>query len=209
MLRHKIKPIFFQIKETEMNALLIYAHPNPASFCAAIKNEIVEIAKQKGENLEISDLYEMNFNPVLSGSDFESFQKGEMPADIKAEQDKISKADRIIVVYPVWWTGFPAILKGYFDRVLSYGFAYKAGDNGIEKLLTGKKAAFFTTSGTPFDVYSAMGMHDAMNKTSNTGVFEFCGIETKLHKYFGAVPYVGDDARKEMLAEVNKLYGEL
>lgn len=88
-------------------------------------------------------LYELNFNPVLGASDFISFSKGNTPEDIKEEQEHISWADSITFIYPVWWAGLPAILKGYVDRVFSHGFAYAYGENGIEKLLSGKKDCYY------------------------------------------------------------------
>jgi NAD(P)H dehydrogenase (quinone) len=110
----------------------------------------------------------------------------------------------MIVIHPIWWTGLPAMIKGYFDRVFSYGFAYSADANGIIKLLTGKKAIVFNTQGTPQEIYEQAGMFDALKKTSDTGIFGFCGIEVLSHHFFGAVPYVKDAKRKDYLSTVQK-----
>ncbi|GAA3319770.1 hypothetical protein GCM10020331_028030 [Ectobacillus funiculus] len=69
--------------------------------------------------------------------------QGTVPPDIHEEQEHISWADVIITIYPVWWTGLPAMLKGYFDRVLTSGFAYAYGENGPEQLLKGKRGGVF------------------------------------------------------------------
>jgi len=84
-----------------MKTLVIYAHPNPKSFNAAIKDTLVEELTNKGHEVRVRDLYEMNFNPILSGRDFEQMQSGNMPQDIAEEQKHITWADTLILVYPV------------------------------------------------------------------------------------------------------------
>jgi NAD(P)H dehydrogenase (quinone) len=87
----------------------------------------------------VRDLYGDNFQPVLTTNDFEALQSGNLPADIEREQQNITDANYIWVVFPVWWTNMPAILKGYIDRVFLNGFAYTMkGDQPIG-LLHGKK----------------------------------------------------------------------
>jgi NAD(P)H dehydrogenase (quinone) len=134
----------------------------------------------------VRDLYEVGFDPVLRGTDFEAYQSGKLPWDIKVEQDEISWADFITFVYPIWWTGIPAVLKGYFDRVFSYGFAYAIDENGeLQRLLSGKRVAVFNTHGQPWDLYTKTGMYDAMNKTSDTGIFEFTGMKVEARWWCG------------------------
>jgi NAD(P)H dehydrogenase (quinone) len=135
-------------------------------------------------------------------------QEGKTPADIKAEQDHIAWSDIMTVIHPVWWTGLPAMMKGYIDRVFSYGFAYSSDDKGIVKLLTDKKAVILNTQGTPEKVYEKSGMFDAMRKTSDTGIYEFCGVKVLAHQFFGAVPYVDDAARKGYLEKVRQIVGQ-
>lgn len=160
-----------------MKHLIVYTHPNPLSFNNALKDILVEVSNDKGHETVIRDLYELQFDPVLKGSDFVGFKSGNIPDDIKREQEFITWADMITFIYPIWWTGLPALLKGYIDRVLSYGFAYAYGDNGVIKLLPGKKVMILNTCGTPKDMYEATGMIKSMNQTSDEGIFEFCGIK--------------------------------
>lgn len=126
-----------------MKHVIVYAHPNTESFNHAILETVKKELEEKGHEVRVRDLYELNFNPVLGASDFISFSQGNTPADIKEEQEHISWADSITFIYPVWWAGLPAILKGYVDRVFSHGFAYAYGENGIEKLLSGKKDYYY------------------------------------------------------------------
>ncbi|MGG4470583.1 NAD(P)H-dependent oxidoreductase [Paenibacillus alvei] len=181
-----------------MNHLVIYAHPNEESFNHAILGTVVESLQEKGHEVMVRDLYAIGIDPVLK---FDG--KGEVDPEIKKEQEYISKADVITLIYPIWWTGMPAILKGYIDRVYSYGFAYQYNtDGGIDKLLAGKKGLIINTHGTPKDIYDSIGMTEALKKTSTTGIFEFCGIESVGHLTFGSVPSVDDSTRKGMLEEI-------
>lgn len=191
-----------------MKQLIVFAHPNPKSFGAGIVDTIVKASEDKGIETKVRDLYSIKFDPILKGEDFVEFQKGNIPEDIKAEQDHIKWADVITFVYPVWWAGLPAMIKGYVDRVFSYGFAYAYIDGVPQGLLKGKKALLFSTTGTPNEMYSEMGMHKSMKQTSDEGIFNFSGLEVIEHVFFGGVPTVEDETRKNYLEEVKKVIKE-
>ncbi|MBM7867664.1 flavodoxin family protein [Heliobacterium gestii] len=193
-----------------MNHLILYAHPNPKSFNAAILDTTVSKLESKGHTVVVRDLYKMNFNPLLQGSDFELFQSGKKPADVEQEHGYIGSADVITLIYPIWWTGMPAILKGYIERVFCYGFAYQYSEEGFPVgLLTGKKGFIINTQGTPCELYDSTGMTEALKKTSDTGILAFCGLESVGHLFFGAVPTVDDSARQAMLKELKSTLTEL
>ncbi|PEK36914.1 NAD(P)H dehydrogenase [Bacillus pseudomycoides] len=192
-----------------MKHLIVYAHPNPQSFNHAILETVKDELEEKGHEVRVRDLYELNFNPVLAASDFVSFSQGNTPADIKEEQEHITWADNITFIYPVSWAGLPAILKGYVDRVFSHGFAYAYGENGIETLLSSKKGLLLSTMGNTKEAYTASGMFDAMKKTTDAGIFEFTGIETLDHTFYTSVPSVDDGARKQYLEEVEEVVNRL
>jgi NAD(P)H dehydrogenase (quinone) len=108
-----------------MNVLVIYAHPYKQSFNHAIKETIVESVALGSNLVEVRDLYVLNFNPVLRAEELaNSFNSGTVLDDVAVEQEFIRWADMVVFVYPLWWAGMPAILRGYLDRVLSFGFAY-------------------------------------------------------------------------------------
>lgn len=111
-----------------MNILIVYSHPSKKSYTFQILEHLKsQIAKQNW-NLEISDLYAMNFESDMSEEEYEreGFAKTELPIsnDVLDEHAKIEKADCIIFLYPLWWSDCPAKLKGWFDRVYSVGYAY-------------------------------------------------------------------------------------
>ncbi|AGK53720.1 NAD(P)H-dependent oxidoreductase [Bacillus sp. 1NLA3E] len=185
-----------------MKHLIVFSHPHAGSFNHAILETTVNALKSKGHQVTVRDLYEINFQPVLKAEDTAAMRDGQVPEDIKKEQEYIAEADVITFIYPIWWTGLPAIIKGYVDRVFSYGFAYASGEEGIIKLLKGKKGLIINTHGTPKEIYDQIGMTAGLKVTSDTGIFNFTGIEPVEHLLFGSVPYVDDAARKDMLKTV-------
>ncbi|MFD2673509.1 NAD(P)H-dependent oxidoreductase [Marinicrinis sediminis] len=185
-----------------MNTLILYAHPNPQSFNAAIKHTLQHSLQEQGSEVRIRDLYEMRFNPILSVDDFNEYAQKSLPADVKEEQEHIAWAEQLILLYPTWWISMPAILKGYVDRVFTNGFAFRYTESGAEGLLTGKKALVFQTCGQPEQVLQQYGLIEPLRISIDTGILGFCGIETLAHEIFYEVPTITDDDRKQMLDKV-------
>ncbi len=134
--------------------LWVFAHPDDQSLNRRLFDAGVGHLRESGDRPAISDLYADRWNPVLTDDDFDGVyaptlgdrqkratQTGRLADDIRREQAKIATADRVIVQFPLWWYGMPAILKGWFDRVFSNGFAFgvldeegrvrKYGDGGL------------------------------------------------------------------------------
>lgn len=185
-----------------MKHLVVFAHPYSKSFGKGIVEAIEKEVLKNGSEIRIRDLYEIGFNPTLESSDLLNLQTGDYASDIREEQEHIKWADIITFVYPVWWAGLPAMLKGYVDRVFANGFAFTHNANGPVGLLKGKKAILFSTTGFPSDHYEKIGMHKSMKQTSDEAIFKFCGIDVIKHMFFGAVPSSTEDDRKKCLREV-------
>lgn len=183
-----------------MNYLIIYGHENPKSFNHALL-EVLTGALGETHQLEVRDLHALHFNPVLTCADMEALEKGTPPADIQTEQDFVRWADVLIFLYPIWWSSMPALIKGYIDRVFSFGFAYTVDENGPRGLLTGKKVHIINTTGADEETNSEYGVFQSMHNLTDVGIFQFCGMEITGHNYFTAVPYVTDDERRVMLAK--------
>jgi NAD(P)H dehydrogenase (quinone) len=180
------------------------AHLNEGSFNEAILKTAVSALESKGHEVVIRDLYKLGFNPILSSEDLAALHGGNVPSDIAAEQEFIKKADLITFIYPVWWTGLPAIIKGYVDRAFSYyGFAYQYNESGgIDKLLSDKKGVIINTHGSPKEYYDGLGMTNSLKQTS--GIYEFVGIEVAEQLIFGGVNGYTDQAvLKQYLSEVS------
>ncbi|MGJ3197215.1 NAD(P)H-dependent oxidoreductase [Peribacillus frigoritolerans] len=185
-----------------MRHLVVYAHPYSESLNHSILETTVNALEKNGHEVVVRDLYAIDFQPVLKPEDTAAMKAGKTPDDIKTEQEFISEAEVITFIYPIWWTGLPAILKGYVDRVFSFGFAYSAGEEGVIKLLKGKKGLIINTHGTPNEVYDAVGMSAGLKVTSDIGIFDFTGIEPVDHLLFGSIGYLDEEAYKGMLKKV-------
>lgn len=167
-----------------MKHLIIYAHPNERSLNHHFKQSVEETLRQNGHDVVVRDLNKMNFKPALSLDDMADQRKGIVADDVKQEQDFISWADSITFIYPIWWTGMPAIMKGYIDRVFSYGFAYRY-DQGVQKgLLVGKSAYIINSHGKSNAEYHEIGMDKALTLTSDKGIYNYCGLDIKQHFFF-------------------------
>ena len=144
-----------------MNVLVVYAHPEPKSFNGAMKEAAVAALTGAGHTVTVSDLYAMNFDPVLRPAQFaqrlnpdhfkalheqkHAAETGALPADVVAELEKLTRADLIIFQFPLWWGSMPAILKGYIDRVFALGAVY---GRGVTTLQGKKVLAAVTRSGS-------------------------------------------------------------
>ncbi|HAS45228.1 MAG TPA: NAD(P)H dehydrogenase [Microscillaceae bacterium] len=180
-----------------MKHLIIYAHPNPQSLNGQLKQALEQHLFDTGHEVVVRDLYQLGFDPVLSLSDVQGQLKGQVADEVKQEQEYITWADCLVFIHPIWWTGLPAILKGYIERVFSYGFAYRY-DQGLQQgLLVGKQAVIFNTQGKSQAEYEAMGMDKALLLTSDWGIYKYCGLEVKRHLFFEQA----DKANAEMVAD--------
>lgn len=167
-----------------MNVLIVYAHPNPFSLNAALRDHAVEVLRRQGHEVQVSDLYAMKWKAVADADDFpsrtdssplnlikalgEAYQSRTQATDIAAEQDKLKWADAIVFQFPLWWFGVPAILKGWIERVYAYRFAYgyKDGTNAYrygEGILAGKRALVSVTMGGPEADYGARGINGPLD----------------------------------------------
>lgn len=188
-----------------MKFLIVVAHPNPSSFNHAIVEAIRSELSGPGTETAVRDLYALKFDPVLRPDDLAGVQSGSVREDVRREQELIRSADVVIFVYPLWWSGMPAMLKGYIDRVFSYGFAYEITDRGGKGLLAGKKVFLVTTMGASEEDYRQFGMFQSFGQTVDNGIFRFSGMEVIDHLYFASVPYVSDEERRTMLDDVRRV----
>ncbi len=189
-----------------MNHLIVYAHPSQNSFGQKLVDVLVEHSQAQGWEVVLRDLYAIGFNPVLSASDLDLLHKGITPDEILEEQKYIVQADLVTVIYPLWWAGFPAILKGYIDRVLSWGFAYTAVDGKIKGLLRGKKVFVLTTLGNNLSNYEANNLLTAFQTIHRDEIFGFCGMEVVAHRFFEKVTTADSVLLSQYTNEVLDLY---
>ena len=128
-----------------MNILIVFAHPEARSLNGSLKDFAVAHLQKSGHNVQVSDLYAMHWKAQIDADDstaspvsdrFDAsadsqyaYAHGTQRPDIAAEQEKLRWADAVIFQFPLWWFSMPAIMKGWFDRVYAYGFAYGVGEH--------------------------------------------------------------------------------
>ncbi|MGF1922908.1 MAG: NAD(P)H-dependent oxidoreductase [Bacteroidia bacterium] len=189
-----------------MKHLIIYAHPNDKSLNHLFMQTAVDSLQDQNHEIEIRDLYSLDFNPTLSLEDMAGQRNGIVASDVKQEQAYISWAEQITFIYPIWWTGMPAIMKGYIDRVFSYGFAYRY-DQGVQKgLLTGKKAIVINTHGKSKAEYEGIGMDKALLLTSDKGIFTYCGLEMSEHLFLDRADRVDADTITKWTGQIKNIF---
>lgn len=190
-----------------MRISLILAHPNPASFNHAIAAAAREQLLADGHEVACHDLHAERFDPLLPAD--ELIPRGPMPAALAAHCAEIAAADGIIVVHPNWWGQPPAILKGWIDRVLRAGLAYRfaeddQGEGVPVGLLRARAAIVFNTSNTPA-AREQQVFGDPLEALWKRCIFAFCGVETVDRRMFSVVITSTPDQRRQWLAEVRTM----
>ena len=181
-----------------MKALIVFAHPRKESFTHALVERVAEALLENGVEVVIRDLYEIGFDPVLRGEDTIHIEDGKFvrqatvfPADVQVEMDLIAESDLLVYIFPSWWNGMPAIMKGYVDRVFQHGFAYSFESDEPRKLFSTKKAIFFTPTGQPQNADGSLTPIDqAMKNLTSEWLFNSNGAQVIDHIFYGRVPYL-------------------
>ena len=203
---------------------LLVWHPEAKSFNLAMHNSAVAALTKAGHEVKVSNLAEMEWNPVSGPKNFTAEhtrvkpdffkQQLEEPAaakagtfspEIAAEQAKLAWADVVIFQFPLWWFSMPATMKGWCDKVLAYGVSY-GGEVGI--YATGpyknKKAILSITTGGPAPTYEKGGFNGDINgvlRPIQRGILEFCGFSVLAPEIVFAAAHGTDDDRQKRLAK--------
>jgi len=180
-----------------MRHLVIAAHPNTKSFNHTVVETYVAALVERKHRVECRDLYAANFNPIMSARDLAATGHGKAARDIRAEQAAVRRADVITFISPLWWSGFPAMLKGYLDRVFSAGFAYVIKGGEYLPGLAGKRGVFITTTGASQDELRSSGTLRALKTIYDEGLMQFSGIELVQHLYLSGIDTTMSEAEGE------------
>ena len=134
-----------------MKILIIYTYPNHESLNGNILDSFQQNISSK-HTVRIFDLYQENFNPVLYFDKEHRRRDLQYSVETKSYREAITWSDHIVFIFPIWWSGMPAILKGFIDRVFAQNFSYSYSTKKItpNKLLKGKTAAIIVTHDTPY-----------------------------------------------------------
>ncbi|POA19697.1 NAD(P)H dehydrogenase [Pseudomonas sp. FW300-N1A1] len=203
-----------------MKVLIVHAHPEPNSFTAALRDQAVSTLEAQGHEVQVSDLYAMDWNPVASCNDFSSRENPEylvyaleqrlgvksqsLAADIQAELDKLLWADLLILNFPIFWFSAPAMLKGWIDRVLVSGICYGGKRFYDQGGLSGKKALVTVTLGGREHMFGEGAIHgplEDMLRPILRGTLAYVGFDVLEPFVAWHVPYISDEARQAFLVD--------
>ncbi len=186
-----------------MNLLIVYCHPEEKSFNKAILERLKKGILKNSSGLKIVDLYRDKFDPVLRNMKENDGKK----VIVELKKD-VAWCDKLVIVSPMWWAGLPAMLKGFFDRIFTEGFAFRYNQMGMpEGLLSVKEAFLISTCDTPLPLLRLTGGW-AGYKSVRKGILNFCGIKKVRIRLFGSVKTSSDKKRKFWLKKAEEI-GEM
>ena len=242
-----------------MRVLVVYAHPNPGSFCHAVLDEVIRGLGDGGHSHALIDLHATGFDPVFRDRDYLQFMhetlpddlinedelrrglveraggpvrraiarrwvrgKGgreivralgrRTPKDVRRHQEAVARADGLIFIAPIFWMGLPAILKGWFERVFTYGFAYtldREGWNGHldgrVPLLTQQKGLIITPTFFTEEDYEKGGWRPVIDAILCDWGLRMAGVKETDHVYLYAASAVDAQTRAGYLELAHRL----
>lgn len=156
------------------HTLMVVAHPRPDSLTAQVAAHLGSRIRDEGGTVDVLDLYADGFDPRTYPADEPDWTRRDKrySDEVHAHMDRVSAADDLLVVFPVWWYSLPAVLKGWVDRVWNYGFAYGRST----PRLVGKRMLWLGLAGGTAEQYAHTGLDRAMDIQLRLGISEFSGI---------------------------------
>lgn len=184
--------------------LVILGHPEKNSFTGSLARSYTEGARESGADVRDICLGDLDFDPIL-WKGYREIQK--LEPDLVHAQSLIMWAEHLVFVYPVWWGALPALLKGFFDRTLLPGFAFKYKTKNSmkwDKLLKGRSGHLIVTMDTPPWYYHwiyGMPGHTQMKRT----ILGFCGIDPIAITEFAVIKNSTPALREKWIADTRKI----
>lgn len=162
-----------------MRALVVLAHPLSDSLCAHLAREAIDALRARGVDVDVLDLYAETFQPALTEAERRlHYATPEPGPDIVALQQRLARAEMLILVFPTWWFSMPAMLKGWFDRVWAPKFAFEHG-TPLKPLLSGLKSCLVvTTLGSPWWI-DWIVMRQPVKRVLKTGLIFACAPQAR------------------------------
>lgn len=183
--------------------LIINGHPDKESFCFGISEAYKKGASNSNTKIKEINIRELEFNPNLQ---FGYRKRTELEPDLIEAQEKIKWANHIVWIYPVWWGSYPAIMKGFIDRVFLPGFAFQKREGSVwwDRYLTNKTSRVISTLDQPAWYYKWINRspsHTAIKKLT----CNFVGIKSVKFTTIGSLRLSKDSYREKWLERVEKL----
>ncbi|MCI4671900.1 MAG: NAD(P)H-dependent oxidoreductase [Bacteroidia bacterium] len=183
--------------------LIINGHPDTVSFNYALSEAYRQGAESSGAGISQINIAELDFDPNLKNG---YRQRMDLEKDLLEAIEKIKAAEHLVWVFPMWWYGLPALMKGFIDRTFLPGitFAYQEGKPLPKKLLAGKTARIIVTADTPA-WYSSLFMRNPAINQLKRGILQFCGIKPVKLTYLAMLRGSSPEVRNRWLAQIHEL----
>jgi len=200
-----------------MKFLCVLAHPEPASFTACLARNGMRALEQEGHITDVADLYAMKFDPVSDRRNFivaarpdrfdqqaeerHASENNGFSPELRREIDRLARCDVLILQFPIWWLGMPAIMKGWIDRVFAIGQTYGGGRWFDRGMMRGKRAMLAVTIGGTEEAYSAEGIYGPaldLLRPINHGILAFCGF-TVIEPFIAYAPARRSDLERKSI----------
>ncbi|MFS4471448.1 NAD(P)H-dependent oxidoreductase [Chryseobacterium sp. T20] len=182
---------------------IINGHPNKDSFNFGVAETYRLGAIEAGAEVKEIVIKDLQFDPNLQ---FGYQKRMELEPDLLKAWEIIQWADHLVWVHPVWWGGFPALMKGFIDRLFLPGMAYKYRENSVwwDKLLKGKTAHIITTLDQPGWYYRLFFGRPSVNQLRKS-ILEYCGVKPVKVTYIGIIRNSKEEQRSQWLRKVKEL----
>lgn len=160
-----------------MQALLVTSHPHYEAHTHRVADQLAQGIRATGQHtVERADLAAEGFDPRFTPDDYHRFNgEAVVPADVLAEQQRLDRANALVLVYPVYWWSFPAQLKGWIDRVFIQGWAFTEQEGRIVKRLGHLPVHLIAIGAADTRTYLRRGYFASMRNQIEQGIFNYCG----------------------------------
>jgi NAD(P)H dehydrogenase (quinone) len=184
-------------------------HPNRGSFCGQLLDNVVEGLREAGHEVRIADLYGEHFQPALTVEDFAQFDNRPMPEDVQREQARVEWSEGLVFIMPIWWYQFPAMFKGWIDRVFSehWAYEYSTAFDRSKTLLGWRKTLIVASAGGSPRTFKKYEYDLGMRALWDTGIWGYCGFrDVHTHFFYGIKPKdMPDLEREQHMVEARRL----
>lgn len=195
-----------------MNVVIIFNHPYEGSYCNAILKSVRAGLESTANTVDLIHLDNEGFNPVMTAADLKAF-KNRAPVDPKVMEyrQRLSAADHLIFIFPIWWELMPALTKGFIDKVIFPGVAYDYTPGGYGMIPLFKKIrsiTVITTMNTPGFLYRLV-FGNAIRKAVITGTFWKMGYKNRKWINLSGVKQASEQKRIKWLRNIEYRYAQL
>lgn len=200
-----------------MKTLIIYNHPHEGSFCSAIRDAVQSGLDTGDHTFKLINLDADGFDPVMREKDLKAFVMGgkgeatvtdEVDPLVLSYVEKMKWAERIVMIFPIWWMTMPAMMKGFVDKVIFPGLVYKMENGKLVSMLSKlKQVVVITTMNTPAAIYET-NFGNSIEGSLIKGTFNQIGIHDIRWISLNMVKQVGDEKRWLWLDEIEHEFAE-